>query len=101
MTSMRWSLPGMYSWTSTEPYRPARLYAAATWSASVRRTLAPRPRLPLFGLTATGKPIRSAASTASSALRTTFCGTTGRPTRRSTRFASALFWASLRLMLLV
>ena len=63
---------------------------AATSSSVVRFTETPRPWLPSTGLTTTGKPMRLAAVTASSASRTWRCFGTGRPRSASRRVQSSL-----------
>ena len=52
--------------------------------------MTPRPWLPSSGFIATGKPMRVAAATAASALRTTSARGTGTPVAASSRFVSFL-----------
>ncbi len=64
--------------------------ASRTSSSSCRLRQTPRPWLPSSGLTTTGKPIRRAAATALSALRTDSCLGTGSPAAPSSLVVRSL-----------
>ena len=64
--------------------------AARSSSSLTRLMQTPRPWLPSSGLSTQGKPIRSAARTAASSLRTVSCFGTGRPAAESSRVVRSL-----------